>query len=240
MKFIFAGASTDDCLLAIREICASRPEIFCPPALNLVVDQLSALSNFETAEIFLLEYGINKEDCYSIFRQLISKVLMSKIPVGCHKTIETSYQNYMFYPRLYQLFPEAEFIFFLRDGRDVVASELNSKNELNPEAIKTEEVRDCAIKWLNSIGTGLNGIVEIKSLGASTNVIKYEDLCNPSLNKSIISSISNSKENIAVDLNFKQHTNQWRTVFNQEHIKVLKDELDETLEQMGYLKNSPW
>ena len=38
----------------------------------------------------------------------------------------------------------------------------------------------------------------------------------------------------------KQHINQWRTVFNQEHIKVLRDELDEVLEQMGYLKNSPW
>ena len=111
--------------------------------------------------MFLLEYGINKQDYYSIFRQLISKVILSKII----KTIEDQFKNYMFYPKLYELFPRANFIFCLRDGRDVVASNFIKHRDLNQKIIDTEEVRDSAIQWLNSIGTGLNGITEIKNLG---------------------------------------------------------------------------
>ena len=240
MNLIFAGASTDYCLLALRQTCKSLSEIHCPPALNLVVDQFSALSNFDTAEMFLLEYGINKQDYYSIFRQLISKVLLSKIPEGCSKTIETSHQNYMFYPKLYELFPRANFIFCLRDGRDVVASNFIKQRDSNQKIIDTEEVRDSAIQWLNSIGTGLNGITEIKNLGANTSVVKFEDLLNPSFKNGSISAISECNKTIELDLNLQQSTNQWRSVFNDKQIEVLKDELNEVLKQMGYLQNCPW
>ncbi len=239
MKFIFTGGSTEDCLLPLREICKSLTEINCPPPLNLVTDQLDAFSNFEIAERFLLEYGINKQGYHSIFQQLISKVLMSHSTAESQKTIETSFQNYMFYPKLHQLFPEADFIFILRDGRDVLASELILEKKITGKPILSGKLRNYAINWINSIGTGLSGIAEIKNAGANTSVIKYEDLLNPSSCKNIISTIASCDSTTDSSLNRIQ-TNQWRSTFTEEQIEVLKDELHEVLEQLGYLNISPW
>lgn len=161
MKLLFIGAPTLECSLYVRNTLAQHPLLCCPQPLNLISAQSEALQSFDEMQPFLKEYQLFEEDYVNLFRQIIIKTLQNyPHPQNSSVLVETSHQNHLSFTTLYRLFPEAQFSFILRDGRDEVISLLKNKICQDSE-ITPEDITNTSIEWLNSIGSGLHNLQNI-------------------------------------------------------------------------------
>lgn len=214
----------------------------CPQPLNLISAQSEALQSFDVAQPFLKEYQLFEEDYVNLFRQIIIKTLQNyPNPQNSAVLVETSHQNHLSFTTLYRLFREAQFSFILRDGRDEVISLL--KNKINQGyQITLEDITNASIEWLNSIRSGLHNLQNISKLGAQTSMIKLENFFrNPTSDPQIINLFNRLEiDSFLFSRDPNQEPPEWKKILSKPQIDILINEMDQILNQMDYLNDTPW
>ena len=162
----------------MRAMIDRHPEIACGPEMRVI----PALANFSAqtrrlcGDTLEAHYGFAAENLQKTFRNLVASFLEPyRQSRGKTRIAEKTPANVLHFDELNTLFPDADFIHVIRDGRDVVSSLLT----MDWPDVRTGEpmamTRDPAIAaatWARQVETGR----AFKAAGCKIIEIRYEAL----------------------------------------------------------------
>ena len=253
MNLVFVGGDSYFCSHLLRRIFAGSTQILTPPPLQLISAQARAYSNFQTAESFLREYRLTDRDRDELFAQLILMAPNSLLHQSSARAlIESTSENFRFFPMISHLIPAGKLVFLVRDGRDVVASLLSSKrmNWGERQNDRPFQIQSLCNYWLECLHTALQGIGQNSLPASNRSILFYEDFWDETRFLSSVQSLLPPEvEVLEEELNrdfekidssevFRPGT--WRSLLSEEECALVKAEIDEALASLGYLKRCPW
>lgn len=174
---IFIGGAPRSGLTVLRAILDGHPDISCGPdaghtALTLTsADFEATLGSLHEEHFFLPEAQVRENFAKAIGAPMRSRATS----VGKRRWADKTAFNILIFERLALLFPEAQFIHLVRDGRDVAASLLERKWRSASGVLFDHCARaDAAARyWSQLVAAGLKAEA---ALGPRVLRMRYEDL----------------------------------------------------------------
>jgi len=123
-RFIFVGGAPRSGTTLLQNILDSHPEIICGPQFRNIPDIIDLRKKLYNAIDTRHTYVFNSyEDIDNHVRTFIENLLMSLLERSkCKLLSEKTPENIVVFPELIELFPDAHFIYIIRDPRAVVLS----------------------------------------------------------------------------------------------------------------------
>ena len=255
-EYIFIGGAGRSGTTLIRTMLDSHSRIHCGPERKMVnaISRLRAQwvnSNIHT----LLEAGITVDILDDACAAFI-KTLMSKTSDGSPRIAEKTPPNLLHMTFLSKVFPRAQFVHVIRDGRAVIASLLkqdwldaNTGNKL----AYCEDIGEAARYWVSMVQAVR---AEARNSGARYHEVRYEDLITDpngtvdemlaflgepfeqqvleyhKLNHNLPVTESSSHQ-VSRPL-YTEALNRWRGEFTDEQLQVIESIAGPTLRELGY------
>ncbi len=177
---IFIGGVPRSGTTLLRVILDTHPRIFCGTELR-VVRALTELwsSTDKTRHPLLAEaYGVDAKSLRAIFTDLILSFLKPAWEAsGKARVAEKTPTNLLVFPELRLLFPDSPLIHVIRDGRDVVASQMErDKRTVGESSVdSTTLARRRAREWTDAMAIRRTMLAD-SELSRGYFEIRYEEL----------------------------------------------------------------
>lgn len=158
-KPIFIGGCPRSGTTLLRAMLDSHPSIVCGPELRVLpsLASLSADMRRVMGGALKQHYHLSAEDLDAIFARLIASFLEPLLVAsGKARVAEKTPANALHFAELARLFPDAQFVQIIRDGRDVVASLLGMgwKDKHGAPLAITRDPRSAARAWTAHVLAG--------------------------------------------------------------------------------------
>lgn len=162
----------------MRAMIDRHPNIACGPELRVIASlaSFSAQSRQFCGDNLAANYGLTPTHLKQAFHDLIGSFLEPYlISRGKKRIAEKTPANVLHFTELSELFPDADFVHIIRDGRDVVASLLTmdwTDTRTGKPMEMTRDPANAAATWAHQVKAGLNA----KDAGLRIFELRYENL----------------------------------------------------------------
>lgn len=260
---IFIGGAGRSGTTLLRVILDSHSQIACGPELKITPLIASYWYDFQTKySPFLKEYLINEKDINLLFSNMITSLLEKyRSSQNKNRIAEKSPNNIKIFYHLSHIFPDSPLIHIVRDGRDVIASLLTMdwKNPDGQPIAYTNDPIEVAKYWKDAVQTGLK-FAKQSNLDNHF-LLKYEELVTSpeDILKKLFSFLNEpweenvlkfhekhrnlANESSASQVNKKLYTSsigRWKNDLTVDQKSVIKPIINDTLLELGYIKDINW
>ncbi len=242
-----------------------HPNIACGPELRVIpaLAGFSAQTRQLCGDTLETYYGLTPEHLKEAFHDLIGSFLEPYLILrGKDRIAEKTPANVLHFTELNELFPDADFVHVIRDGRDVVASLLTMDWTDTRTGKPMEMTRNPAIAaatWAHHVTTGLNA----RDAGIRVFEIRYENLvANPRealgrlfgfldepwsdqtlsfhLGDKIRTGVAEASEGQIAKPLYTQSVGRWRQDFSEETKAAIKGQAGALLMKLEYARDNDW
>ena len=256
--FICGSGRSGTTLLAM--ILDSHPNMVSGPEIK-GVQFITTLYGIFSEKIHknLAEYNFHDSDMKVSFRRFISSLFTKRNISG--RVVEQTPLNINSMSELIAIFPDAQFLHIIRDGRDVVSSLIKRKwiDGMTGKPFEaTESIERAAIFWNNIMKNAKD--VSHRALNKSNYLeFKYEDLINSQEEtiRYVLDFLGEPFDNTILDYHKHEHSfgpstdkpqtgiyktalGRWKNEFSPEDAQLFDLIAGQMLIELGYEENNDW
>ena len=182
-RFIFVGGAARSGTTLVQNMLDSHPDICGAPEFHHIADIVQLRKKlYSSIDQELIDLVCSYDDVDSCICALIEGLLLPLAEkYGCRLLSEKTPNNVLIFPELINLFPEAHFIYVVRDPRAVIASMLQVGKRAKKVGWKTQDYTQSVFAAISYINQCLKaGFASYKIAPKRVLAVVYERLVSDS------------------------------------------------------------